>query len=264
MSRGSRSFSPPSSRFQGSVFNLFPHKSNSESHGHPNSFWTSKPGDEDDQMGRLKLSSRGHWRPAEDAKLRELVALYGPQNWNLIAEKLAGRSGTTCSFRFKNPSRVSRFSRLYRDDEGKSCRLRWFNQLDPRIEKRAFTEQEEERLMAAHRAYGNKWALIARLFPGRTDNAVKNHWHVVMARKYREQSTVHRKRRQSSSTLSSLEMHRNLADTEAHGDRMAMRAQSRIMTSDSTSTDLSSSSVTKGRHSSPAFIDFLGVGAREL
>lgn len=40
-----------------------------------------------------KVCSRGHWRPAEDSKLRELVALYGPQNWNLIAEKLQGRSG---------------------------------------------------------------------------------------------------------------------------------------------------------------------------
>lgn len=37
--------------------------------------------------------SRGHWRPAEDVKLKELVAVYGPQNWNLIAEKLQGRSG---------------------------------------------------------------------------------------------------------------------------------------------------------------------------
>ncbi|GER45706.1 myb domain protein 105 [Striga asiatica] len=43
--------------------------------------------------GQPKLCSRGHWRPAEDSKLRELVALYGPQNWNLIAEKLQGRSG---------------------------------------------------------------------------------------------------------------------------------------------------------------------------
>lgn len=41
-----------------------------------------------------KVCSRGHWRPAEDSKLKELVALYGPQNWNLIAEKLQGRSGT--------------------------------------------------------------------------------------------------------------------------------------------------------------------------
>lgn len=42
-----------------------------------------------------RLCARGHWRPAEDTKLRELVALYGPQNWNLIAEKLEGRSGKT-------------------------------------------------------------------------------------------------------------------------------------------------------------------------
>lgn len=47
--------------------------------------------------GQSKLCARGHWRPAEDSKLKELVALYGPQNWNLIAEKLEGRSGLKTS-----------------------------------------------------------------------------------------------------------------------------------------------------------------------
>ena len=40
-----------------------------------------------------KLCSRGHWRPAEDDKLKQLVLQFGPQNWNLIALNLQGRSG---------------------------------------------------------------------------------------------------------------------------------------------------------------------------
>ncbi|PAN45318.1 hypothetical protein PAHAL_9G109900 [Panicum hallii] len=77
------------------------------------------------------MCTRGHWRPSEDEKLKELVALYGPHNWNAIAEKLQGRSG-------------------------KSCRLRWFNQLDPRINRSPFSEEEEELLLASHRVHGNR------------------------------------------------------------------------------------------------------------
>lgn len=40
-----------------------------------------------------KSCNRGHWRPAEDERLKQLVEQYGPQNWNFIAEHLGGRSG---------------------------------------------------------------------------------------------------------------------------------------------------------------------------
>ncbi|KAF3773830.1 Transcription factor [Nymphaea thermarum] len=74
---------------------------------------------------------RGHWRPEEDETLRQLVEQQGPQNWNFIAEKLQGRSG-------------------------KSCRFRWINHLDPTLNR---SEEEEERLLNAHSVHGNKWSL---------------------------------------------------------------------------------------------------------
>ena len=50
-----------------------------------------------------------------------------------------------------------------------NCNLfsRWFNHLDPAINKDAWTEEEESVIAYYHHKYGNKWAKIARFLPGR-------------------------------------------------------------------------------------------------
>ena len=54
-----------------------------------------------------------------------------PNNWTDIAEEMRGALGGR---------------------NGKSCRLRWCNQLDPRLRKGAFTDWEDAVVVKAHEA----------------------------------------------------------------------------------------------------------------
>lgn len=101
---------------------------------------------------------KGPWTSMEDAILMEYVKKHGDGNWN----------------------NVQKFSGLSRC--GKSCRLRWANHLRPNLKKGTITPEEERKIIQMHSQMGNKWARMAALLPGRTDNEIKNFWNTRMKR----------------------------------------------------------------------------------
>lgn len=58
--------------------------------------------------------------------------------------------------------------------------------MNPDINKSPWIDEEEWILFLLHRYKGNRWAELCAMLPGRTDNAIKNHWNSSMKKRIPE------------------------------------------------------------------------------
>jgi hypothetical protein len=101
---------------------------------------------------------KGSWTRAEDETIIRFVGDHGTKSWARLSAMLPGRIG-------------------------KQCRERWFNALDPALNRGPWTSQEDRTLIELHQRFGNHWTKIGSLMPTRSQNAIKNRWNSSLAKR---------------------------------------------------------------------------------
>lgn len=99
---------------------------------------------------------------SEDSYLQYLVSIHGPNDWKKIAWSMNGRTV-------------------------RQCRERWKYYLEPNINRKGWTKEEDDLLLEKHAELGPKWAQLTSFFQNRTDIDLKNRFHKIQRSRRRSE-----------------------------------------------------------------------------
>lgn len=149
-------------------------------------------------------AKHGKWTDEEDNSLRSALKEYGERKWKMISKKVVGRSPIQCLHRWtkilkpglikgpwtaaedealihwvekQGPNKWAKCSKVISGRNGKQCRERWCNHLDPSIKKGGWSPEEDVIIFNVFQTIGPKWAFIAKYLQGRTENSIKNRFY---------------------------------------------------------------------------------------
>ena len=156
-----------------------------------------------------KVKKKTQWTPFEDKILYMIAKSNGCKNWKKIAEQQNNRTATQCYMRYsiikskyekgrwtkeqdeellnlvnKHGKHWSKISKFYiKNRTGKQIRDRYVNVLDPNLNKEAFSNSEDEKIVQMYILHGRKWAFISKMLYNRTSESVKNRFYSYLKKK---------------------------------------------------------------------------------
>ena len=108
-----------------------------------------------EQKKPMLSKKRINWTKDEDETLINAVQKQGTMHWDEIARTFL-------------PSRT-----------GKQCRERWYFKLNPATNQKQWTDQDDKALLYYHSIFGNRWTVLIKFFPGRSNISIKNRWNLL-------------------------------------------------------------------------------------
>lgn len=115
-------------------------------------------------LKKFKLAQH-KWSKEEDSLMHKIIAEIGTKSWKAISERLYEESSK---------------KKIYRT--AKQCREHWSCYLDPRIKKGPWDQDEDKKLLqiVLESQCQKKWSIIKQQFEGRTENALKNRYNLLL------------------------------------------------------------------------------------